>query len=132
MADDRKKRNLELLRSAVEKDREAAEDEAPQQKGRGRGAPRSGGGAPGSGGGGGGQIMYRGQPVGRGSGGGAPGSPGGGGGGGRRRPAPKQGQSASGDGDVKEALRKLTQLFTDGLITTAEYDAKRAEILNRL
>ena len=119
MSKDRKKRNLELLKNAVDKDRN------------GSAAPGGGGGgAPGApGGGAGGQIMYRGRPVGNGRGGGAPGSPGSGGG--QGRPAPKAAASGD-DGDVKEALRKLTQLFNDGLITTAEYDAKRAEILNRL
>ena len=108
MANDRKKRNLEVLKNAVDKDRQ-------------------GGGAPGSGGGGSNnQIMYRGKPVGRSGGGGAPGSPGSSGG--RTRPTPQPNEG----GDVKEALRKLTQLFNDGLITTAEYEAKRAEILNRL
>ena len=123
MANDKKKRNLEVLKNAVDKSRE------------GNGAPRGGGGAPGSGsgGGGGGQIMYRGKPVGRSGSSGAPGSAGG-----RGRPnqasksqRPSTSPAAEG-GDVKEALRKLTQLFNDGLITTAEYDAKRAEILNRL
>ncbi len=112
MADDRKKQNLEVLRNAVDRGR------------------TGGNGAPGSGGGGaGGQIMYRGKPVGRagGGGGGAPGAPGSS----RGRPPANQGQANDG-GDVKDALRKLTQLFNDGLITTAEYDAKRAEILNRL
>ena len=118
MARDKKNKNLELLKNAVDSNRE------------GNGAPR-GGGAPGSGGGGGSnnQIMYRGKPVGGGGGsggGGAPGSP--------SRGRQAAGNSGGGDegGDVKEALRKLTQLFNDGLITTAEYDAKRAEILNRL
>ncbi len=117
MAKEKKNRNLELLKNAVDSNRSA-----------GNGAPR-GGGAPGSGGGGGGQIMYRGKPVGKSGGSSAPGAPGN---------ANRGGQSAGGasqdqeGGDVKEALRKLTQLFNDGLITTAEYDAKRAEILNRL
>ena len=116
MAKDKKNKNLELLKNAVDSNRQ------------GNGAPRGGGGAPGSGGGGGGnQIMYRGKPVGRSGGrGGAPGAPGG------AARAPKNQGQANDNGDVKEALRKLTQLFNDGLITTAEYDAKRAEILNRL
>ena len=114
MANDRKKnRNLELLKNAVDSSRE------------GNGAPRGGGG-------GGQQIMYRGKPVGGGSGrpgGSAPGAPGSSSRG--RQAAAKSGGNDEG-GDVKEALRKLTQLFNDGLITTVEYDAKRAEILNRL
>lgn len=70
-----------------------------------------------------GQILYRGQPVaGRGGRGGrTPGAPG------------SSNRQSSGSGaDVKEALRNLTQLYNDGLITTAEYDAKRGEILDRL
>jgi len=108
MTDDRKNRDLELLKNAVDRDR-IKKKSAVKKSGK-----RSS------------QIMYRGKPVaGRGgSGGGAPGSPGSGGG----RPAGNTGAGA----DVKEALRKLTQLFNDGLITTAEYDAKRAEILDRL
>ncbi len=121
MAKDRKKRDLEILKNAVDKDRNGGG--AP---GSGGGAPGSGGGAPGSGGSGAGApIMYRGKPVAQSGSSGAPGAPGAA----RRRPS----QSSSNEGgDVKEALRKLTQLFNDGLITTAEYDAKRAEILNRL
>ena len=110
MADDKKSRDLELLKNAVDRDRKK----------------KPGGKVPGAGGGRSSGIMYRGQPVaGRGgTGGRAPGAPGSGGGGSSR--------NDGGGADVKEALRKLTQLFNDGLITTAEYDAKRAEILNRL
>ena len=118
MAKDKKKKNLELLKNAVDSSRA------------GNGAP--GGGAPGGGGGGSNQIMYRGKPVGGrsgGAGGSAPGAPGSSG---RGRQAAAPGGGNDEGGDVKEALRKLTQLFNDGLITTAEYDAKRAEILNRL
>ena len=123
MAKDKKNKNLELLKNAVDSSRE------------GNGAPR-GGGTPGGGGRGSGknQIMYRGKPVGGGSSGsGAPGAPGAPGSSnkGRQSAAASSGGQDEG-GDVKEALRKLTQLFNDGLITTAEYDAKRAEILNRL
>ena len=109
MANDRKKRNLEVLKNAVDKDRAG-----------GNGAPGSGNKSPGA------PIMYRGKPVGRSGSSGAPGAPGAG------RGQPAQQSSSGGGGDVKEALRKLTQLFNDGLITTAEYDAKRAEILDRL
>ena len=74
--------------------------------------------------------MYRGQPVaGRGRGGGAPGSPSGGRRAGR---ASSTSSSSGGTADVKEALSKLTNLFNDGLITQAEYDAKRGEILDRI
>lgn len=75
--------------------------------------------------------MYRGQPVaGRGARGRAPGSPGGLGrpvGRGSSKPS-----SSDGSADVKEALAKLTSLFNDGLISQAEYDAKRAQILDRI
>ena len=108
MANDRKKRNLEVLKNAVDKDRNG-----------GKGAPGSGSKSPGA------PIMYRGKPVGQSGSSGAPGAPG------ASRQRPPQ-SSSNGGGDVKEALRKLTQLFNDGLITTAEYDAKRAEILDRL
>lgn len=109
---DRRSRDLELLRGAVERDRErdrtgrgAAEEEPKSSRG----------------------VMYRGQPVaGRGGGGGAPGSPSGRG---RGRSAPS---SSGGSADVKEALSKLTNLFNDGLISQAEYDVKRAEILDRI
>ncbi len=103
MADDKRSRDLELLKNAVD---------------RSKGKPKRKDSS---------QILYRGQPVaGRGGrGGSAPGAPGSGG----ARPT---GNSGGGGADVKEALRKLTQLFNDGLITTAEYDAKRAEILDRL
>ena len=121
MAKDKKNKNLELLKNAVDSNRQ------------GNGAPRGGGGAPGSGGGGGGnQIMYRGKPVGRSGSSGAPGSGGAPGSSGAGRQSAPAGGGQDEGGDVKEALRKLTQLFNDGLITTAEYDAKRAEILNRL
>ena len=110
MADqDKRNRDLELLKGAVERSRNTPQHETTN-------AGRDNG------------IMYRGQPVaGRGRGGRAPGAPGGGRGGGRPTPS-----SSSGTADVKEALSKLTNLFNDGLITQAEYDAKRAEILDRI
>lgn len=109
MSDERRSRDLELLKNAVDRDRKKKPSGGDK---RGRSSSS--------------EILYRGQPVaGRGgSGGRAPGAPGGGGG---QKPS-----SSGGGADVKDALRKLTQLFNDGLITTAEYDAKRAEILDRL
>lgn len=117
MADDRKQKKLDLLKSAVEKDRSA---------------PSGSGGAPGAPSGGqDGRIMYRGRPVGRSAGGSAPGAPGSSQ---RNQPRPDRGsKSGSGDsGDIKQAIQKLNNLFNDGLITKAEYEAKKAEILNRL
>jgi len=113
MADqDKRSRDLELLKGAVERSRSTPQ----QEEAAGAGNRRDNG------------IMYRGQPVaGRGRGGRAPGAPGGGGGGGRSTPS-----SSGGTTDVKEALSKLTNLFNDGLITQAEYDAKRGEILDRI
>ena len=47
--------------------------------------------------------------------------------------AATQSPTASGGGpDANDALRKLNQLHADGLITDAEFSAKRAEILARL
>ena len=107
----KRNRDLELLKGAVERSRNAGpqqEEEAPDT--------RKG-------------IMYRGQPVnGRGGGGGAPGAPSRRGSGGSRPTSSSSGGSA----DVKEALSKLTNLFNDGLITQSEYDSKRAEILDRI
>jgi len=75
-------------------------------------------------------MMYRGQPVaGRGKGR-APGAPTGSGGA-TRTNAGSSDVSADGDA-VKASLQKVTQLFNDGLITKAEFDAKRSEILDRL
>lgn len=104
MADDKRSRDLELLKNAVDRSKGK-----PKQKKKDTS-----------------QILYRGQPVaGRGGrGGSAPGAPG--------SSAPRGGNSGGSGTDVKETLRKLTQLYNDGLITTAEYDAKRAEILDRL
>lgn len=103
MSDDKRSRDLELLKNAV------ASSKGKKQKRDSN------------------QVMYRGRPVGGSGprGGSAPGAPGTGGG---------RQQSGSDDSgpDVKATLRKLTQLYNDGLITTAEYDAKRAEILDRL
>ena len=111
MADDKRSRDLELLKGAVARSRNA-----PQQEDSGAGNDQG--------------IMYRGQPVaGRGRGGGAPGSPSGGRRAGRAR---STSSSSGGTADVKEALSKLTNLFNDGLITQAEYDAKRGEILDRI
>lgn len=108
---DRRKRDLELLKGAVERDRKRSSQ--PEAKPSSGGSVREG-------------VMYRGQPVaGRGGRGGrAPGAPAGGGG---RAPS-----SSSGSADVKSALQKLSNLFNDGLITQAEYDAKRSEILDRI
>lgn len=109
---DKRSRDLELLKGAVQRNREAGR---PEEKGAPAGG--GGGGRPG--------MMYRGQPVaGRGSGG-APGAP--------TRGGSAQAPSSPGDSsDVKTALKKLTNLFNDGLISQSEFDAKRSEILDRI
>ena len=113
--DDRRSNDLELIKGAVDRDRkrDAAKKDRPQGGG-GSGTP----------------MMYRGQPVaGRGKGR-APGAPVGAGGASRSNAGSPAGSS---DGDaVKDSLQKVTQLFNDGLITKPEFDAKRAEILDRL
>ena len=108
MSEDRRQKKLDLLRDAVEK---------------GRGTKPKSGNADS-------RIQYRGKPIagGAGRGGGAPGAPGGGG----RRPTPEPRPSSDDGGDIQESLRKLNQLFNNGLINKSEYETKKAEILNRL
>ncbi len=111
MARDRRQEDLDLLRRAVEAERKDKEASKKKRKG---------------GGGSSGTLMYRGQPVAGRGGGRTPGAPSGG------RPQPQSSGASSGSEDVRDALQKLTKLYQDGLITTAEYDAKRADILSRL
>lgn len=66
------------------------------------------------------EIRYRGQVV-RGGSAGTPGS------GIGAKPAAR-----GGDGDVRAALQKVKELFHDGLISRAEAEQKRSEILSRL
>ena len=47
-------------------------------------------------------------------------------------PPPVPAAAASAPGDATEQLAKLHELLTRGAITQAEYDAKKAELLNRL
>ncbi len=103
MARDRRAEDLDLLRRAVEAERKDKKKQPKADKG---------------------TLMYRGQPVAGRGGGRAPGAPSG---------APKATSSGAGGSDeVRDALQQLTKLYQDGLITTNEYDAKRAEILSRL
>ncbi len=44
----------------------------------------------------------------------------------------KKSKKAPGADDLKAALNKLTALYNEGLITKAEYDTKRRQILDRL
>ena len=68
------------------------------------------------------EIRYRGQVVRQGTTA-APGS-----GLGRKRRA----TGGAGNDDVREKLRKIKQLFDEGLISRAEAEEKRSEILDRL
>lgn len=67
------------------------------------------------------EIRYRGQVV-RQGGGGTPGAPSGN----NRRSGGGQ------DSDVRAALQKIKDLYRDGLISRAEAEKKRSEILDRL
>lgn len=67
------------------------------------------------------EVMYRGKKVRMGN----AGTPGGGVG---RAPA----RGGGGSNDVRAALEKLNNLYREGLISKAEAEAKRAEILDRL
>ncbi len=126
---DRKARDLELLK----KSRQALHDEQNQVGRRQEDEAVEESAEPESG------MMYRGRPV-RAAGAG-PKVPGAGAG----RPVPGSGGTFRGAGrgnsgnagskgtaDVKQVLRKLSDLKESGLITKAEYDKKRAQILDRL
>lgn len=73
------------------------------------------------------EIRYRGQVVRQGGSSGTPGS--GIGGGSQPR---SRGGSGGGDNDVRDALQKIKDLYRDGLISRAEAEKKRSEILDRL
>lgn len=92
-------------------------------------------------------YMYRGRPVTRGRSapsGGAMTAKQGGRGGRKRNPkgsfrgasvdrtSSRNPSKAGGEVDLKQALRKLAHLERDGLISRAEYEAKRREILDRI
>lgn len=104
MANNRNSRKEELLAAARDRLVEAADDDS-----QGR------------------EIRYRGQVVRQGGGSGAPGSGlGNSNGGGRRK------RSGGENNDVRAALQKIKDLYSDGLISRAEAEKKRSEILDRL
>ena len=70
------------------------------------------------------EIRYRGKVVRQGTGR----TPGAGGAGTARRPQRRSG----GNDEVREALQKIKDLYRDGLITRAEAEQKRSDILDRL
>ena len=74
-------------------------------------------------------VMYRGRPVRRKRAGSVPGSNGSSGRG--SRPGGKKSGGTSSDA-VKAALVKLTELYSEGLITKADYDSKKRQVLDRL
>jgi len=107
MADDRLGRKEALLAAARER---LTEEQSARQAG--TAAPASTG--P--------EIRYRGQVV-RQSTAGTPGS------GITSRPT---GRAGAGNDDVRAALQKIKDLYRDGLISRAEAEKKRSEILDRL
>lgn len=125
MADsDRRDRDLELLR----KSRQALHDDQNQVDRPVAEAELEGDS---------GTMMYRGKAI-R-TGGSGPKVPGAGAG----RPVPgatgfrgagrkSSGASSSGQADIKQLLQKLSDLRAAGLITKAEYDKKKSQILDRL
>lgn len=139
-SEDRRQRDLDLLRKsykALESEQEAGET-APANPGRRKEDPRQGADDRGqddsTSDGDDNVMMYRGRPVRMGSGG----IPGAGstqkkgtqfrGAGGAKNKSKKP----AGADQLKTALNKLTELYKEGLITKAEYDAKRRQILDRL
>ncbi len=109
MSGNRRQEDLELLRRAID----AQTEDAPRRGSRRRDGQPS-------------QMMYRGQPVNGRGGGRTPGAPGGGG---PRHPGRPVGGGAS---DVRAALEELADMHADGLISKADYDRKRSEILDRM
>ena len=106
MAKDRNRRKEELLAAA--RDRlEQGEEETPAPRAQAPEPPAR-------------EIIYRGQVVRQGSAG-TPGS-------GIHRTKPAGG----GDDDVRAALQKIKQLYSEGLISRAEAEDKRSKILDRL
>jgi len=75
-------------------------------------------------------LMYRGKVIRQ--GGGTPGAPSAKGRAPTTRGAGRSTAAGSGSGNLKVALERLTDLYTDGLITKAEYEKKRSQILDRL
>lgn len=104
MANSRKSRKEELLAAARDRLVEAANGEEDRGP----------------------EIRYRGQVVRQGGGSGTPGSGIGNSRSGRRS------SSGGKDNDVRDALQKIKDLYSDGLISRAEAEKKRSEILDRL
>lgn len=111
MAEDRKSRRDELLNAArtrLAQVEEAADDGGGSSEPVGR------------------EIRYRGQVM-RQSSTGTPGS-----GIGKRSSGRSGGKGSGGGEDVRAALQNIKDLYQDGLISRAEAERKRSEILDRL
>ncbi len=130
-SNDRKKRDLDLLMKsykALEAEQNAggAEPEAAPARRANDGGRDDSGDDDGE------VMMYRGRPIRRGSGS-IPGA-------GSSQKKGRQFRGSTGEkkrrgsstDQLKAALTKLTELHKEGLITQAEYDAKRLQILDRL
>ncbi len=128
---DKRQRHLDLLRKSrkVLEETELAERESATEPSRGRRKDDPPAAPPADDAGE--VVMYRGRPVRRPSGRG----------GGRSTGAQFRNTSAkgagrsrrpSGGGDVREALERLNELYADGLISRADFDKKRQQILDRL
>lgn len=116
-SEDRKKRDLDLLMKSykaleAEQAADAPEEDEEVVMYRGRPVRKSSGSVPGAGSSQGSPRQFRGAGTGK----------------------KKQGRDRRGGdtGNLKAALAKLTELHQEGLITKAEYNAKRAQILDRL
>lgn len=109
MSGNKRQEDLELLRRAI--DSQTEEAPPPRNDRRDRGPA---------------QMMYRGQPVNGRGGGRTPGAPGGGGPRHTGRPV------GGGSPDIRAALQDLSDLYADGLISKADYERKRSEILDRM
>ena len=129
MSDDRRQRDLELLRRSQqalqdEQDRlERGEQPEPSKDRRASSAPAADDG--------GGEVrMYRGKPI-RGGGSGTPGA-----GSGSVKGSQFRGVSTErkkkAQPDFKQVLERLNELYKDGLISKTEYDRKRLQILDRI
>lgn len=126
-ADEKRQRDLELLRKsrqALDEGELVDRHAPPVREERRQAAPKEG--DPGV-------VMYRGKAIRRKT---AAGTPGAGSGGGRasqfRGAAVGNGSQSRQNTDVRAILERLNGLYKDGLITKAEYDRKRGQILDRL
>lgn len=129
MSDDRRQRDLELLRRSQraledeQRRRAAGEVDPDPPRGGGGGTPDVAEASDGT------VRMYRGKPIRS----GAAGTPGSGSGGAKAKQfRGKSTERTKKPPDLKVVLERLNELYKDGLITKSEYDRKRLQILDRL